>query len=469
MPRVLIADGDRSLRIAIERFVRSVGIKADSVGSGAEAMQRIRHCDLLISDVRMPGIAGIQLLREVMRIRSDLPIVILTGHGTVGLAMEGMRAGAANFLTKPFDLEELEEIVRSILGGVREPARAPRRERLFGPPAPPVGDVLLGSSPAMTELRGLVGRVAGSHATVLISGDSGVGKEVVARAIHKQSRRARGPFVAVNLRAIPEARIESELFGQEEGVFEGANQPGQGRFAQAHGGTLLLDDIEELPPAMQVKLLRVLKERAFMPVGGTERHYADVRVIAATRRDLEAMVAAGSFREDLYWRLNVVPIHVPPLRDREDDVLELARTILVREAAREGHPALDLDADAVACLRRYLWPANVRELEHALTRAVLLSNGEAISLADLPPRVRAAYSGAPALTPPPAPVTASEVELAVLPADGLDLMETLSRMERDLIRQAMIRTGGNKNRAAALLRLNRTTLVEKIKRLSVAN
>jgi DNA-binding NtrC family response regulator len=471
MPRILIADDERPLRMAIERFIRSLGMESISVASGEEAMLRLSECDVLISDVRMPGIDGIQLLREARRVRPDLPVVILTGNGTVGLAVEAMRCGAANFLTKPFDLSELEQIIRGIVDPASQHAPEPRKaeQSVYGPPVAPVGDILLGSSPAMVELRDLVARVAPSDATVLVTGASGVGKEVVARAIHKKSKRARGPFVAVNCGAIPEALLESELFGHVKGAFTGASQTRLGRFAQAQGGTLLLDEIGELPLAMQVKLLRVLQERSYTPVGGSEIETADVRVIAATHRDLESMVAEGSFREDLYWRLNVVPMTVPSLRDREEDVFELARTFLAREAAREGRPPMDVDADALVCMRRYAWPGNVRELEHALTRAVVLSTGDSISLADLPPRVRAAYSGAPSPARAMPALAIASAPVAVLPEDGLDLAKELSRVEQELIRQAMIRTGGNKNRAAALLKLNRTTLVEKIKRYAFAS
>ena len=457
MPKILIADDERPLRVALDRFVRSLGMTAEAVDSGTAALERLGDCDLLLSDVRMPGLDGMQLLLEAKKRRPDLPVVLLTGHATVTLAVDAMRAGAANFLTKPFDLEELEQVIRSALGKPA-PDRRPSAQT-----ASTSSDALVGLSPAVTELRDLIDRVSQSDAAVLITGESGSGKEVVAHEIHRQSRREKGPFIAVNCAAIPETLIESELFGHVKGAFTGAIQTRIGHFAAAEGGTLLLDEIGELPLAMQVKLLRVLQSRAYTSVGDSTPKNADVRVVAATHRDLETMAGAGTFREDLYYRLNVLHVPVAPLRDRGDDVLLLGRAFLERAAAGEGRGVTGMDEDVVHCLRAYSWPGNVRELEHAITRATVLARDSSLTLADLPPKVRSAYSTGrrASAIPMVAPITLAGT---ILPEGGLNLRLTLEQLERELMRQALERTGGNKNRAADQLGMNRTTMVEKLKR-----
>ena len=463
--------------------IRSLRLEPVAVASGDEAIPLLEDCDLLISDVRMPGMDGMALLAESRRRRPDLPVIMLTGHATVDLAVQAMRAGAANFIEKPFEIDDLEQAVRAALrvaSAAPPPASAPSRpaSRSGPQPATRASDMFLGESGAAQALRSFARRVAGSDATVLIGGESGCGKEVVARTLHSQSRRARMPFVAVNCGAIPENLLESELFGHLKGAFTGATQSRIGRFGAAENGTLLLDEIGELPLHLQVKLLRVLQERAFTPVGGSETRSADVRVIAATNRDLEAMVTAGTFREDLYYRLNVLSIYVPPLRERGDDILLLARTFLRRAAEAEGKETMAFDDDVILCLKRYHWPGNVRELEHAIMRATVLAQDTQVTLADLPVKVRAAFFEPTTKETPPvgAPVPPS-AEAAAAPApgqeappalgaDGVDLNAALDKLERQLIRDALERTGGNKNRAAALLRIRRTTLVEKLKRMN---
>jgi DNA-binding NtrC family response regulator len=473
VPRVLIADDERSLRDALLRFIRSLGMEAEAFASGEEVLPRLEGCDLVITDLRMPGMDGMSLLGEVRRRKPDLPVIVLTGHATVALAVEAMRGGAANFLTKPFELDDFEQAVRAALGAPAA-ARARSQQKSVGAVSTRSGEVFIGESGAAQALRLLARRVAASEATVLVTGESGAGKEVVARAVHAQSKRAKMPFIAVNCGAIPEALLESELFGHVKGAFTGATQARVGRFGAADGGTLLLDEIGELPLHLQVKLLRVLQDRAYTAVGASAAQPADVRVIAATNRDLEAMVAAGQFREDLFYRLNVLTINVPPLRERGDDILQLARTFLRRAAAAEGRGLLSFDDDVALCLRRYAWPGNVRELEHAITRATVLASGNRLTLADLPIKVRAAFfDPAPDVTreegldtdrgAPPPPIAG--VETPEVGEEGLDLNATLESVERRLIYDALERTGGNKNRAAALLRIRRTTLVEKLKRL----
>ncbi len=452
MPHVLIADDDRSVREALIACIKSLGLEPRGVDSGDAALPLLEACDLLISDVRMPGMDGMALLAEARRRRPDLPVIMLTGHATVDLAVQAMRAGAANFIEKPFEIDDLEQAVRAALNTpAPAAASAPKPAK---PSARDVraSDIFIGESVAAQALRSLV------------TGESGSGKEVVARTIHAQSRRARMPFVAVNCGAIPETLLESELFGHVKGAFTGATQTRIGRFGAAEGGTLLLDEIGELPLHLQVKLLRVLQERGYTPVGSSETKSADVRVIAATNRDLEAMVAAGSYREDLYYRLNVLSVHVPPLRERGDDAFQLARTFLWRAAEAEGKGSLSFDDDVVVCIKRYGWPGNVRELEHAITRATVLAQDSTVTLADLPVKVRAAFFE-PAAAPLPAAVAAVAASPPpTLGADGVDLNAALEQMERQLIAEALEKTGGNKNRAAALLKIRRTTLVEKLKR-----
>ena len=496
IPSVLIADDERQLRETLVRFFRSIGMTAVGVATADEAFRAVsdreRRCDLLVCDMQLtgaPGDDGVALLTEVRRRRSGIPVIILTGHASVQSAVDAMRAGAANFLVKPVNLDDLEQAVRAALAG---PMSAGGSSRVDPRVQARSGEVFLGESGAAQELRQITRRVAQSDATVLITGESGAGKEVIARSIHAQSRRARMPFVAVNCGAIPEALMESELFGHVKGAFTGATQSRVGRFAAAAAGTLLLDEVGELALHLQVKLLRVLQERAFTPLGAAEALPMTARVLAATNRDLEAMVAAGQFREDLYYRLNVIKLHVPPLRDRGDDILELARNFLRRAAAAETKNVLRFDDDVTLCLKNYAWPGNVRELEHAMTQATVMAPGETLTLADLPVRVRAAFF-ASVVTVPLAPVGSGSVGVAgatsgpmpvassastpeapppllSLPPvgeTGVDLDATLAHVERLIVLDVLRLTGGNKNRAAALLRLPRTTFLERMKRLGL--
>jgi DNA-binding NtrC family response regulator len=485
-PRILIADDERGLREALLRFFRSIHMSAEGVANGEDALRKLNDaswsCDLFLCDLGLPDIDGLTLLAESKRRRPHLPVVILTGHVSVTLAVDAMRAGAANFLVKPVDVADLEQAVRAALKAP-EPERTRGTLVAGGPAHTRSGEVFIGESAPAEAMRALTRRVAASEASVLITGESGAGKEVVARSIHAQSRRAAAPFVALNCGAIPEALLESELFGHVRGAFTGATHSREGRFTAAAGGTLLLDEIGELPLQMQVKLLRVLQERAFTPVGGTEPQPLTARILAATNRDLESMVAAGQFREDLFYRLNVLSIVVPPLRERRNDILQLASTFLRRAAAAEGKVVSAFDEDVTRCLLRYTWPGNVRELEHAITRATVMATDETLSLADLPVRVRATYTPVDedAVTPPPELIepdraarpalvpdedtVPAQIVTITLGEDGIDLMATLEQLERRLILEALRRTGGNKNRAAALLRLRRTTLIEKLKRM----
>jgi DNA-binding NtrC family response regulator len=375
---------------------------------------------------------------------------MLTASGSIRDCVEAMRAGAFNFLSKPFHPRDLQEVI--------ERALRARTSAASNAPLPPDADeghpqvALVGDSPSLREVIDLVERVARTNATVLVTGESGTGKEVVARLLHGSSGRTAGPFVAINCGAIPETLIESELFGHAKGAFTGATEARAGKFVQAHGGTLFLDEIGELALSMQVKLLRVLQEREVTPVGESRPRAIDVRIVAATNVDLEAMVRDGRFRRDLYYRLEVLPIHLPALRERIDDIPLLARHFLDAANRRLG-ARVDVAEDAMALIKLYPWPGNVREMENLIERLVILNRSGTITAADLPARVRGDHS-----------TTAVATAAAELARGSIDLTATLAAIEASLIEQALRQSKGNRTRAAESLGLSRTTLLDKLKR-----
>jgi len=376
---------------------------------------------------------------------------MLTSHGTVDLAVEAMRRGAADFMLKPFDREELVFVAQKAITGARGAAEAPPRRA----PEAPDGGEILGDEPAMREVRALIERAARSNATVLIRGESGTGKELVARAIHARSPRAEGPLVCVHCGALPDNLLESELFGYEKGAFTGAAARKPGRVELAAGGTLFLDEIGDVTPATQVKLLRVLQARSFERLGGTETLRADVRFVAATHRDLDAMVASGAFREDLFYRLQVVPIWVPPLRERAGDIPRMARHFARAIGAENGRPGVDLRDDAAALLAAQPWPGNVRQLQNFIERLVVLGAGDVVTADDVrrelarAPRSKAPEAPREPHAPPPA--------TAVRP-----LEERLREVERDALVEALRAAGQNRTQAARLLGISRRSLYEKL-------
>ncbi|HWE25428.1 MAG TPA: sigma-54 dependent transcriptional regulator, partial [Myxococcales bacterium] len=391
---------------------------------------------------------GLTVLREVRRMLPGTPVLVMTAFGSVATSVEAMRLGAVTMLEKPVPVAQLEREVRDAIAAARE---------VEGGLEAAGGAGLIGDSPAIRAVFDTLVRVAPSNSTVLIQGESGTGKELIAQAVHRLSRRALGPLVAVNCAAIPEQLLESELFGHTKGAFTGALQSRPGRFRMADGGTIFLDEIGEMPLALQGKLLRVLQERAVEPVGGSKPEPVDFRLIAATNKDLEGQVAQGAFRGDLFYRLHVVPLVVPPLRERRGDVPLLAAHFLARHNAEKERPLLFSTA-AVEALERYAWPGNVRELENLVERlAVLRGEGE-IGLADLPGPIRNALSAGAV-----ANGNGSHIPTA-LPPEGVDLYKVLADLEDRLIREALQRSGGNKNQAAKILGLNRTTLVEKLRK-----
>jgi DNA-binding NtrC family response regulator len=444
-PRVLLIEDDPSGREVARYNLVKEGYEvtvADDGEAGIERFDAARHA-LVITDVKMPGVSGMDVLQAVKETAPNTPVIVVTAFGNVQLAVEAMKAGAEDFIGKPFNRDQLLLAVRRALDarGLREEVRALRR-RVKGTERP-----IVSRSQAMTRLLDVVDRVAVSEATVLITGESGTGKELIARRLHARSARADGPFVAVNAAAIPDQLLESELFGHERGAFTGADRAREGRFRQARGGTIFLDEIAEIPLALQAKLLRVLQERVVDVVGGERPVPVDVRVVAATNRDLQAEVAAGRFREDLFYRLNVVEVSIPPLRERPEDIEPLARHFVTQIA---GGRDLACPRPLIDELRARSWPGNVRELENACERAVVLCAGDTLSLEDLPRR---------ASTPDPA---GTEV-WPELPLDGLSLID----LEKRVIERVLRMQSGNVSKSARYLGIPRHVLIYRMEKYGV--
>jgi DNA-binding NtrC family response regulator len=450
IPHLLFVDDESALRGLMAERLSERGFDVVESDTGEKAIEYLDQFafDVLITDLRLPGIDGTRVIEAAKQRYPGIVAIVITGYGTVRDAVEAMKRGASDYVTKPFQFDELVHVLDKALEQRRLASenaylRSQLEQRYqFGG--------ILGRSRPMQELFHLLETVASANSTILITGETGTGKEVVARAIHHNSPRKAHRFVALNCSAIPEALLEAELFGHVRGAFTGAVGARQGRFEQAHKGTLFLDEVGTMSTALQMKLLRALQEREFERVGDSQTIKVDVRVIAATNSNLANMVAEGSFREDLFYRLNVIPIQLPPLRDRRDDIPVLARHFLDKYS-----PSLQMQISqgAMRVLMAFAWPGNVRQLENAIERAVTLSSGrKEIDLPDLPPEIQAV----------PEATTAPFVEF---PDEGLDMPAYLSSIEKDLIKRSLQRTGGNRNKAAELLRIKRTTLVEKLKRL----
>ncbi|GLR68061.1 nitrogen regulation protein NR(I) [Acidocella aquatica] len=471
VPTVLIADDDRSIRTVLTQALGRSGYQVRATSSAATLWRWVEdgEGDVVITDVIMPDENGLDLIPRIKRIRPELPIIVMSAQSTLTTAVQATQRGAFDYLPKPFDLGELLAVVDRAL---KQPVYA-----AGGTQAPkPTGDEnlpLIGRSPAMQEIYRIIARLTTTDLTVMINGESGAGKELVARALHDYGRRRAGPFVAINMAAIPRELIESELFGHERGAFTGATNRHVGRFEQAAGGTLFLDEIGDMPPEAQTRLLRVLQEGEFTTVGGRQPIRANARIVAATHRDLRALIRSGQFREDLFYRLNVVPIRLPPLRERPDDIPVLAQHFL-NKAQSEGLPGKTIDAAAMAMLSAYRWPGNVRELENLIRRLAALVPQPVITEAILTQEL-ADYTVAeePQTVPgDEADTMAAVVErhvarlLAAIRESGEEgvLYErALAELERPLIRMTLAETRGNQIRAAALLGLNRNTLRKKIR------
>ncbi len=468
MIRALIADDESSIRFVLRDALESAGHEVAEATSGDEARQALRddQFDLVFLDIRMPGPSGLELLDELRAGAEPAPLaIIMTAENTFENAVEAMKRGAFDYLTKPFDLAQVDALVEKALRlrGLRAEVRALRRQ-VGG--AFRASEVLLGKSAPMVEVFKTIGRVASSEASILLLGESGTGKELVARAVHYHSPRSEAPFVAVNVSAIPTELIESELFGHERGAFTGAVEARAGRFREAEGGTLLLDEIGDTPRPLQAKLLRVLQEREVTPLGGKRPIPVDVRILTATHQNLEAAVSEGRFREDLYFRLNVVPIRVPPLRERLDDLPLLVQSFVERFSRELGVSPRWPTEEVMRRLGAYDWPGNVRELENVIKRALVLASGDVISIED----VEGALGGRPRGDW----TEGARSEFAEL-LDDWDGAEgqpgpywaLVQRLEGAVIRDALERSSGNQLRAARLLGINRNTLRKKMTELGI--
>ena len=454
---LLIVEDEAPLRTAVAEQLADRGYQVAGAESGEAALERLAEFayDIIITDLRLPGIDGSAVVEAAIERYPDIIAIVVTGYGTVKDAVEAIKRGAWDFVSKPFQIDELLHVLDAALEQRRLKsenaylrAQLEERYRFEG---------MIGRSRAMRQLFQLLETVAPTHSTILITGETGTGKEVVARAIHHNSGRRLHRFVALNCSAIPETLLEAELFGHVRGAFTGASGNRQGRLEQAHKGTLFLDEVGTMSVALQMKLLRALQEREFERVGDSHTIKVDVRVIAATNSDLAKMVAEGAFREDLYYRLNVIPVHLPPLRDRKEDIPLLVQHFLDKFGSdRTGKPPerpLTVAQEAMRRLMGFRWPGNVRQLENAIERAVAFGAGRSqIDVGDLPPDVQQAREAV--------------IAAVALPEEGLDLDTFMANIERDLIERSLERTQGNKGQAARLLNLKRTTLVEKLKRLS---
>jgi len=442
---ILVVDDEPFQREMLTDYLAGRGYTVSGAENGEEALRRIRaeSCDLMLIDYKMPGKTGLEVLREAREINPEIDAVIITAYGTVETAVSAMKSGAIDYISKPVDLDALSLMVsrleeRRVLIRENEMLRMELEKKQF-----PAGDIIY-KSDKMASLINLAGRVAPSNAAVLLQGETGTGKELVARLIHRAGPRADGPFVAVNCGAIAEGLIESELFGHEKGAFTGAHQRRIGFFEQAGGGTLFLDEIGELPPDVQVKLLRFLQEKRFQRVGGERERTADVRVISATHQDLETRVRERRFREDLYYRINVIALKIPPLRDRREDIPVLTGHFLERYAAENRRPVREVSREAMDLLMKYDFPGNVRELENIVERGVVIARGEVITTGELPFGPEKGRKQSPDATG--------------------RLQDALENLEVEMIGNALSETGGNQTRAAEKLGLSERMLRYKLKK-----
>jgi len=447
---VLVVDDDADMRALVAAGVKEIGFTSRLCASAEEALAVLAggdDFDVVVADLQMPGMSGLELCERIVGSRPDVPVVVITAHGTLDAAVGAIRAGAYDFVTKPIKLPPFQLTVERAARH-RELAAEVRRLREAASPEPFAG--IVGQSPAMRAVLDLVARVAATDSTVLVTGESGTGKELIARAIHQRSRRAAGPFVAINCAAMPETLLESELFGHAKGAFTDARTARAGLFLQASGGTLLLDEVGEMPPTLQAKLLRVLQERTVRPVGGDHEVPLDVRVVAATNRDLEEMVESGRFRQDLFYRIHVVRIELPPLKARGNDVLLLAQRALERAARAADKRVVGLSAAAAQKLVAYDWPGNVRELHNAIESAVALTQYQELTVDDLPEKVRDYRSS----------------HVLVAGDDPVEL-PTMDEVERRYVLRVLDAVHGNKALAARILGFDRKTLYRKLERYGI--
>ncbi|MBK9517405.1 MAG: sigma-54-dependent Fis family transcriptional regulator [Anaeromyxobacter sp.] len=462
MAHVLIVDDEMNIRRVLAAMLKRDGYEVTTAADGEQALAVLQKTPVhvVVTDLVMPKVGGMELLKRVGADYPDVPVILITAHGSVDSAVAALKAGAFDYVTKPFEQDELRKVIAKA-------ARAHDLERQNVHEGGSEADrpPLVGSSPAMKTIYDMVARVADSPSTVLITGESGTGKELIAKALHRGSSRRDKPLIKVNCAAIPKDLVESELFGYERGAFTGAVGSKPGRFELADGGTLFLDEIGEIPVEIQVKLLRALQESEFERVGGIKTLKVDVRLIAATNRDLKALIAEGRFREDLYYRLAVVPIALPPLRDRREDVPLLVRHFIEKYDRRLGKKVEGIEDEALQLLQGYAWPGNIRELENLMERSVLFADGPLIEAAALPDALRERGAAAPV------PIAAVGPLGAIAAPSGASMKEIVrqaqAELERELIARALEETGGNVTRAAKRLQISRKSLQVKMKELGL--
>jgi DNA-binding NtrC family response regulator len=450
MPTILIVEDEAKMRRLLELNLGDDGFTTLSAEDAETGLKLLREnpVDLILTDLKLPGMNGLEFLHAVKRQNAALPVVVMTAFGSVETAVDAMKAGASDYVLKPFSLSEMRMVIHKELDvrNLREENRS-LREALGKRYSHPN---IVARSPKMQEVLATVERVAPTNSTMLLGGESGVGKDLIARAIHEKSRRASGPFLKINSTAIPENLLESELFGFEKGAFTGAIASKPGKFELADKGTLFLDEIGDVPPATQVKLLRVLQEREFERLGGTRTVKVDVRLIAATNKDLRQALEQGTFREDLYYRLNVVPIDIAPLRERREDVPDLVNLFISRFTGESGKPVEDITPEAMQILVNYHWPGNVRELQNIVERACALAKGSVLGPSDIHLDVR--------------PAKTANGPGGFLP-DGM----TLEQWEDEMVQEALRRANGNKSQAARLLGLSRNALRYRLSKIGIAD
>lgn len=471
MSKLLLIDDEADVQYSFRRIFDSPDIELFTASSGEEGLQLIPKIkpDLVLMDIRMGGITGMETLRRIRQMDTKLLVILMTAYGTTQTAIEAMKLGAYDYLLKPFDVPKLKEIVTNALKAARDMKQVVSYQPLLESEDYEAG--VVGRSQAMQQVFKLIGQVAGTDATALITGESGTGKELVARAIYHHSERNSQPFLAVNCAAIPEQLLESELFGHERGAFTGATAQRIGKFEQCNNGTIFLDEIGDMTPPTQTKILRVLQSGTFERVGGNQPIKVNVRVIAATNKPLEQAVAARQFREDLFYRLNVVRIHIPPLRDRREDIPLLVNYFLKKIAKEQDRQPKSIASAAVKALEKYHWPGNVRELENIIRRAHVIAKSDAILPADLPAEVTG--QGTPAVAMPVTAGEGSATDAAVLARQLFQIakrdpkLKVLPAVERELVIEALKETANNQVHAAKLLGITRATLRKRIEKFGI--